>query len=86
MQVLRLLRMELFRTLLMERVEFFDRHTTSQLTSLISIELDVLRSFVFSNVSRDRGLRAILEACGSVLVRSYLQSSHALILQTRSVV
>jgi ATP-binding cassette subfamily B (MDR/TAP) protein 8 len=60
--------MELFRTLLMEKLEFFDRHSTTQLTSLISIELDALRSFVFGNVSRDRGLRAILEACGSVLV------------------
>ena len=112
-QVLRLIRMELFRTLLMERVEFFDRcaprcphsqgcpyrqacsdlslclrswesesllprdvlmtgcgcrHTSTELTSLLSIELDSLRSFIFSNVSRDRGLRAILEASGAVLV------------------
>ena len=68
-QVLRLIRMELFRTLLMERVEFFDRHTSTELTSLLSIELDSLRSFIFGNVSRDRGLRAILEAFGAVLVR-----------------
>ena len=68
-QVLRLIRMELFRTLLMERVEFFDRHTSTELTSLLSIELDSLRSFIFGNVSRDRGLRAILEASGAVLVR-----------------
>ena len=53
----------------MERVEFFDRHTSTELTSLLSIELDSLRSFIFSNVSRDRGLRAILEASGAVLVR-----------------
>ena len=44
------------------------RHTSTELTSLLSIELDSLRSFVFSNVSRDRGLRAILEASGAVLV------------------
>ncbi len=67
--MLRLVRMELFRTLLMERVEFFDRHTSTELTSLLSIELDSLRSFIFGNVSRDRGLRAILEASGAVLVR-----------------
>lgn len=46
-----------------------NRHTSTELTSLISIELDSLRSFIFSNVSRDRGLRAILEASGAVLVR-----------------
>jgi len=68
LQVLRLVRMELFRTLLMERVEFFDSHTSTELTSLLSIELDSLRSFIFNNVSRDRGLRAILEALGAVLV------------------
>ena len=44
------------------------RHTSTELTSLLSIELDSLRSFIFSNVSRDRGLRAILEASGAVLV------------------
>jgi len=49
-------------------VEFFDRHNTTELTSLLSVELDNVRSFVFGNVSRDRGLRAILEASGSVLV------------------
>lgn len=52
----------------MERVEFFDSHTSTELTSLLSIELDSLRSFIFNNVSRDRGLRAILEALGAVLV------------------
>lgn len=60
--------MELFRTLLMQRVEFFDRHATPELTALLSSDLDSLRSFIFSNVSRDRGLRAIFEAIGSVLV------------------
>ena len=64
------MRQELFRTLLMGKIEFFDAHSTSQLTSLISVEMDTLRSFVFGNVSRDRGARAILEAVGSVLVRA----------------
>ena len=68
LQVLAALRLELFRTLLLQKVEFFDRHTTSELTSLLSVELNNVRSFVFGNVSRDRGLRAILEATGSVLV------------------
>lgn len=67
-KVLATLRLELFRTLLMQRLSFFDRHTTAQLTSLISVELDAVRSFIFNNVSRDRGMRAFLEAAGSVVV------------------
>ena len=60
--------MELFRTLLMERIEFFDRHAAAELAGLLSVELDALRAFVFGNVSRDRGLRAALEATGAVAV------------------
>ena len=71
-QVLRLMRQELFRCLLMGRIEFFDAHSTTQLTQLISVELDALRALVFGNVSRDRGARAVLEAVGSVLVRGCL--------------
>jgi ATP-binding cassette subfamily B (MDR/TAP) protein 8 len=40
-------RMELFRTLLMQKVSYFDKHTAGELASLISIELDTIRSFVF---------------------------------------
>ncbi|KAK9862820.1 hypothetical protein WJX84_000045 [Apatococcus fuscideae] len=67
-RVLAALRLELFRTLLMQKIEFFDKHSHTELTSLISVEVDALRSFVFNNVSRDRGLRALLEAVGAVVV------------------
>lgn len=67
-KVLATLRMELYRTLLMQRITFFDRHSAAELASLISVELDLVRSFIFSNVSRDRGLRAVLEMVGSVVV------------------
>ncbi|KAG2498202.1 hypothetical protein HYH03_003955 [Edaphochlamys debaryana] len=67
-KVLASLRLELFRTLLMQRLSFFDQHTAAQLTAMISVELDAVRSFMFNNVSRDRGLRAFLEAAGSVIV------------------
>lgn len=40
-------RMELFRTLLMQRVSYFDKHSAAELASLISVELDTIRSFVF---------------------------------------
>ncbi|KAL6764943.1 P-loop containing nucleoside triphosphate hydrolase protein [Haematococcus lacustris] len=66
--VLATLRMELFRTLLMQKVSFFEQRGAAELTSLISVELDTIRSFIFSNVTRDRGLRALLEMVGSVCV------------------
>ena len=65
-QVLAQLRNELFRILLLQSVDFYDATSTAELTGLLSTELDGLRSFLLSNVSRDRGLRAILEASGSV--------------------
>ncbi len=46
-QVLAALQKELFRTLLMQSVEFFDRHDPTDLTALISVELNSLRTFVF---------------------------------------
>eukprot|EP00884_Botryococcus_braunii_P013700 jgi/Botrbrau1/22330/Bobra.0002s0009.2 len=47
-------------------------HKPSELTALISSELDSIRSFVFSNVSRDRGPRAVLESVGAVAVLFWL--------------
>ena len=64
--------MELFRVLLMEKIEFFDRHSAAELTALLSSELDAVRTFVFNNVSRDRGARAALEAVGSVTILAWL--------------
>lgn len=66
------LRSEAFRVLLMQGMPFFDRHRASELTKLMSQDLESLRQFVFSNVSRDRGLRAFCEACGSVMVLAWL--------------
>ena len=59
-------RREAFRILLMQRIDFFDKHRPSELTSILSKDLESLRNFFFSNCSRDRGLRALLEALGSV--------------------
>ncbi len=46
-KVLATLRLELFRVLLMQKVSYFDKHTASELTNLISVELDTVRSFIF---------------------------------------
>ena len=66
LQVLASLRTELFRILLLQSVDFYDATSTAELTGLLSTELDGLRAFLLSNVSRDRGLRAMLEASGAV--------------------
>jgi ABC-type multidrug transport system fused ATPase/permease subunit len=46
-KVLATLRMELFRMLLMQKIEFFDRNSATALQSLISVELDTVRTFIF---------------------------------------
>ena len=33
--------------LLMQRIEFYDRHSATALQSLISVELDTIRTFIF---------------------------------------
>lgn len=50
-KVLATLRMELFRTLLMQKIEFFDKHSATALQSLISVELDTIRTFIFKWVA-----------------------------------
>jgi len=71
-KVLATVRLELFRTLLMQKISYYDKHNASDLTGLISLELDTVRSFVFNNMSRDRGPRAVLEAVGAVVVLFFL--------------
>jgi ATP-binding cassette subfamily B (MDR/TAP) protein 8 len=66
------LRLEAFRVLLMQKIEFYDAHSAGELTSLLSKDLDSIRAFVFGNCSRDRGLRAICEGAGSILVLFWL--------------
>lgn len=67
-----LLRLEAFRIILMQKIEFFDKHRATELTSLLTRDLESFRQFIFSNVSRDRGLRALGEVVGSVLVLFWL--------------
>ena len=62
------LRREAFRVLLMQRIVFFDQHRPTELTNLLSKDLESLRTFFINNCSRDRGLRAFFEATGSVVV------------------
>jgi ATP-binding cassette, subfamily B (MDR/TAP), member 10 len=59
-KVLATLRMELFRTLLMQKIEFFDTHSAAALQGLISVELDSIRTFIFKYVV---GWWASVRAC-----------------------
>jgi len=56
----------------MQRIEFFDKHGASEITTVLSKDLEAVRTFVFNNVSRDRGLRAFMEASGSVIALFWL--------------
>ena len=41
----------LFNTLFNTQISYFDKHTASELTNLISVELDTIRSFIFKSVT-----------------------------------
>eukprot|EP01023_Acetabularia_acetabulum_P060428 TRINITY_DN7264_c0_g1_i1.p1 TRINITY_DN7264_c0_g1~~TRINITY_DN7264_c0_g1_i1.p1 ORF type:complete len:688 (-),score=106.05 TRINITY_DN7264_c0_g1_i1:202-2265(-) len=71
-QVMQLLRQEVFRNILMQKIDFFDQYSSSKLTGLISNELRTLRSLVVGNSSRDRGLRAVLEVIGCVSILAFV--------------
>lgn len=66
------IRRETFRAVLIQRVSFFDAHTSSELAAVLAGELGSLRSVLADNVSRDRGLRAACEALTTVGVLAVL--------------
>jgi len=61
--------MELFRTLLMQKIEFSDRHSATALQSLISVELDSIRTFHSSSEPPPAAAAALLPLL-RVLVRT----------------
>lgn len=67
-EVVGALRRNLFRALLSQRVAFFDANKASALAALLSVEIGTVRTLVTSNVSRDRGLRALTECVGTLAV------------------
>ncbi|KAJ4736079.1 hypothetical protein LUZ62_010634 [Rhynchospora pubera] len=60
------LRGQIFRRILVQKVEFFDRHKVGELTGLLTSDLEALKSIVNDNISRDRGLRATSEIIGTI--------------------
>ena len=67
-EVVARLREDLFRALLVQRIEFFDRNQAAKLAATLSVELGTVRTLVAANVSRDRGFRAIGECLGTLAV------------------
>jgi hypothetical protein len=54
-RVLTTVRMEVFRILLMQPIGFFDRHGPTELTNVLAVDLDTIRSCIFGCArTRDR--------------------------------
>ncbi|KAK1396677.1 PI-PLC X domain-containing protein-like [Heracleum sosnowskyi] len=64
------LRARIFSSILIRKVEFFDRYKVGELTALLTSDLGSLKSIVSDNISRDRGFRALSEASNSTLCKS----------------
>ncbi|CAK9135221.1 unnamed protein product [Ilex paraguariensis] len=60
------LRAQIFRRVLIQKVEFFDRYKVGELTALLTSELGSLKNIVSENTSRDRGFRALSEVVGTI--------------------
>lgn len=54
-RVMATLRLQIFNRILIQKVEFFDRHKVGELTGLLTSDLGSLKDIVNENISRDRG-------------------------------
>ncbi|KAK9143554.1 hypothetical protein Syun_012954 [Stephania yunnanensis] len=75
-KVMAALRAVVFRRILIQQVEFFDRYKVGELTGLLTSDLGSIKDIVSENVSRDRGFRALSEASFSTLSRSFRYNLH----------
>ncbi|CBI31850.3 hypothetical protein VitviT2T_024972 [Vitis vinifera] len=67
-KVMSTLRAQIFRRLLIQKVEFFDRYKVGELTALLTSDLGSLKDIVSENISRDRGFRALSEVIGTICI------------------
>nr|CAN61922.1 hypothetical protein VITISV_036650 [Vitis vinifera] len=74
-KVMSTLRAQIFRRLLIQKVEFFDRYKVGELTALLTSDLGSLKDIVSENISRDRGFRALSEASYSTLSKTVYKRS-----------
>ncbi|XP_056158803.1 ABC transporter B family member 28 isoform X2 [Syzygium oleosum] len=67
-KVMSTMRAQLFRRVLIQKVEFFDRYKVGELTGLLTSDLGSLKGVVSENISRDRGFRALSEVVGTICI------------------
>ncbi|XP_010519226.1 PREDICTED: ABC transporter B family member 28 [Tarenaya hassleriana] len=66
--VMAALRAQIFRRVLIQKAEFFDRYKVGELTGLLTSDLGALNNVVNENISRDRGFRALSEVLGTICI------------------
>ncbi|XP_020873330.1 ABC transporter B family member 28 isoform X2 [Arabidopsis lyrata subsp. lyrata] len=66
--VMATLRAQIFRRVLIQKAEFFDKYKVGELTGLLTSDLGALNSIVNDNISRDRGFRAFTEVFGTICI------------------
>ncbi|KAM3730173.1 hypothetical protein ACB098_12G067600 [Castanea mollissima] len=79
-KVMSTLRAHIFRRVLIQKVEFFDRYKVGELTGLLTSDLGSLKDVVSENISRDRGFRALSEVTGTICILFMLSPQLAPIL------
>ncbi|KAJ9545817.1 hypothetical protein OSB04_025524 [Centaurea solstitialis] len=72
-KVMSSLRAQIFGSVLIHKVEFFDKYKVGELTALLTSDLGSFKNIVSENTSRDRGFRALTEASYSTLSKSELK-------------
>ncbi|XP_023753344.1 ABC transporter B family member 28 isoform X2 [Lactuca sativa] len=65
-KVMSSLRAQIFGSVLIHKVEFFDRYKVGELTALLTSDLGSFKNIVSENISRDRGFRALTEVVGTM--------------------
>jgi ABC transporter transmembrane region len=67
------LRTDTFKAILSQSMGFFDARQVSQVTSAVTSDIAAVRTVVSTNLQKDRGLRAVLEASLGLVVLTVLQ-------------
>lgn len=67
-KVMATLRAQIFRRVLIQKVEFFDRYKVGELSALLMSDLGSFKDIVSENISRDRGFRAFSEVTGTICI------------------
>ncbi|XP_010255552.1 PREDICTED: ABC transporter B family member 28 [Nelumbo nucifera] len=67
-KVMAALRAQVFRRILIQKVEFFDRYKVGELNGLLTSDLGSLKDVVSENIARDRGFRALSEVVGTICI------------------